>query len=280
MDYIFNKDKLRQVLSDFYKSTGIAVALYDSDEREIASSPDYSDFCSCIRAKKQCVENCDISNLLHMKRVSQDRKTLSYTCHAGLMETIFPIVYEDVLIAYLQIGQFRDAEGIYSSEKKLAESAKRYGFDENELLKFYESVPVVSKEKLYSICNIMEILITSFWTSGLISRNRSMLSVKIEQYIDEHLSENIYISDICDNFFISKNSLYGLFADEFGCAVSEFITEKRLATAKKLLISSPEMNVAQIAAACGFFDYNYFIRVFKKHLGKTPLQFRKSKLEN
>ena len=125
----------------------------------------------------------------------------------------------------------------------------------------------------------MEIVIKSFWMDGLISYDRSMLSVKLEQYIKEHLTEKIYIEELCDKFFISKNALYRLFQKEFGTTVNEFIIEKRLTLARELLLSSAELNVTEVSAACGFTDYNYFIRRFKKGTGQTPLQFRKTASE-
>ena len=193
MECIFNKEKLHTVLFDFYKSTGIAIALYDANETEVAFSPIYSECCALIRTKSECVKCCERSNEIHMDVVEQSRRISCYSCHAGLMEAILPIIYDGVLIAYLQIGQFRDAEKEYSSEKGLRESAKKYGFDTEALLCAYEKLPIVSREKLQAICNILDILIKSFWEDGLITYKRSMLSVKIEKYISDNLCSNIYI---------------------------------------------------------------------------------------
>ena len=281
MDYIFNKEKLKDVLSDFYNSTGIAVALYDASERSIAGAPScHSQYCTYIRKRGECVRNCDKSNLIHMKEVFSNRQISRYTCHAGLMETILPIVYDGVLIAYIQIGQFRDAEGRYSSEDKLQKVAEQYGFSRQELLKLYETLPVISEKKLHSLYHIVDIIVKSFWVDGLITYNRSMLSVKIEQYIGEHLTEKIHIDGLCKEFYLSKNALYALFRDEFHTTVGDFITEKRLHLAQNYLKSKSEINISQIASLCGFPDYNYFIRVFKKQLGMTPLQFRKRSSRN
>ena len=279
MDYIFNKEKLTQVLSDFYNSTGIAVALYDASMQSIAGAPScHSPYCTHIRNRGECIKNCSQSNFIHMKEVSLNRKISRYTCHAGLMETILPIVYEDVLIAYIQIGQFRDAEHRYSGADKLQEVAKHYGFSLQKLLTLYEELPVVSEEKLHSLYHILDILVKSFWVDGLITYNRSMLSIKIERYIDEHIGEKIDLNEICNEFFLSKNAVYRLFHDEFHSTVNDFIIAKRLKKAQDLLRSEQEFNITQIASLCGFPDYNYFIRLFKKQVGITPLQFRKEKL--
>jgi len=278
MDYIFNKEKLTQVLSDFYNSTGIAVALYDASMQSIAGAPScHSPYCTHIRNRGECIKNCSQSNFIHMKEVSLNRKISRYTCHAGLMETILPIIYEDVLIAYIQIGQFRDEEGRYSSEDKLKEVAELYGFSLQKLLALYETLPVVSSEKLSSLYHVVDIIVKFFWLDGLITCQRSMLSIKIERYIDEHLEEKIGLNDICNEFFISKNTAYQLFHDEFNNTVNGFITQKRLHRAQELLQIRPELNITQVSLLCGFTDYNYFIRLFKKQIGITPLQLRKKK---
>ena len=277
MECIFNKNQLKQVLSDFYNSTGIAITLYDASEKMVATSPVYSGYCSLIRTKKQCVENCNRSNLIHMKEVSESHRISCYTCHSGMMEAIMPIMYEGVLIAYLQIGQFRDAEQRYSSPEKIQYVAKQYGFCADDLLDLYDNTPEISEGKLHSICNIMEILVKSFWVDGLIYYKRSMLSIKIEQYILAHLTEQIYIGDLCDRFFLSKNAIYQLFRNEFNTTINEFILQKRLTMAEGMLQSRQDLNITQISSACGFPDYNYFIRLFKKKIGITPLQFRKNK---
>jgi AraC-like DNA-binding protein len=266
------------VLSDFYNSTGIAVALYDASMQSIAGAPScHSPYCTHIRNRGECIKNCSQSNFIHMKEVSLNRKISRYTCHAGLMETILPIVYEDVLIAYIQIGQFRDAEQRYSSEDKLQKVAERYNFSLKELLSLYEDLPIVSEEKLNSLYHIVDILVKSFWIDGLIAYTRSMLSIKIERYIDEHIGEKIGLNDICNEFFISKNTAYQLFHDEFHNTVNGFITQKRLNRAQELLQIRPELNITQVSSLCGFTDYNYFIRLFKKQIGITPLQLRKTK---
>ena len=274
MDYIFHAKKLEQLISDFYISTGIAITLYDASGRTVAKSPIYTDCCACIREKEACVESCSRSDRVHMEQVAQSGKACAYTCHAGMMEVITPILYEDVVIAYLQIGQFRDEAGTYSREEFLAQTALRWGFDPVKLLELYRLVPVLSRERLQALLRIVNILIRSFWEDGLILRNRSMRSVKIEQYIGEHLREPLSVDAICARFSMSKFALYSLFREEFGTTVNEFILRRRIALARQLL-ETREGNITQVAEACGFGDYNYFIRVFRERLGVTPLQYRK-----
>lgn len=273
---IFKQKELEKLISDFYDSTGIAITLYDAGGQIIATSPIFCGYCAHIRRNRQCLKQCDRSNILHIKEAEKKRAAVTYCCHAGNTELILPVSYEDTVIAYLQIGQFHDGQGKYSSAEKVRQTARHYGMDEETLMTLYGEVTAVSPQKLEALQNILRVLVRSFWSDGLIHYNRSMLSVKIESYITEHLAEKICIQDICKQFLLSQNALYQLFHQEFHTTVGEFITEKRMDLAKGLLINRRELNVTQIASLCGFSDHNYFIRSFKKHQGSTPLQYRKT----
>ena len=215
MSYIFNKDKIQRLLWDFYVSTDVAITFYDAEMNVIATSPVLHDFCKHIREQKERTTHCTHSNLTHMKEAAEKKTVIFYTCHAGLMETIMPIFYEDTLIAFLQIGQFKDKDGKYSSVQKVLDALNEYGIPQESILPLYENVPTVSNAKLQSLQSIMDIVVKAFWEDGLIYSNRSMLSVKIEQYITEHLHEKIYVENLCNRFFLSKNAMYRLLTPNF-----------------------------------------------------------------
>ena len=46
--------------------------------------------------------------------------------------------------------------------------------------------------------------------------------------------------------------------------------------AKKILIKTPELSVAEVAYSCGFATSQYFSTVFKKQEKCTPLEFKVS----
>ncbi|MGW8123560.1 AraC family transcriptional regulator [Roseivirga echinicomitans] len=59
-----------------------------------------------------------------------------------------------------------------------------------------------------------------------------------------------------------------------GISVSQVITGRVLLEAKRLLMIK-DMSIAEIANELGYSDYSYFSRLFKKHTGQTPQEFRK-----
>ena len=56
--------------------------------------------------------------------------------------------------------------------------------------------------------------------------------------------------------------------------VNGYLTALRIEKAKELL-KATDKSVAEVARLVGFNDYNYFIRVFKKTVGTTPLSYKK-----
>lgn len=59
----------------------------------------------------------------------------------------------------------------------------------------------------------------------------------------------------------------------FGLTPSHFITKTRLTAAARLLRDTSQ-SVAEIAAACGFYDHSAFTRAFRAATGVTPTEFR------
>jgi AraC family transcriptional regulator len=63
------------------------------------------------------------------------------------------------------------------------------------------------------------------------------------------------------------------FHQHFGCTISEYLRRIRIANAQSLL-SSTELEVAEIALACGFCDQSHFTSTFRRYAGIPPHQYR------
>lgn len=60
-----------------------------------------------------------------------------------------------------------------------------------------------------------------------------------------------------------------------GQSTISYILKVKLDKAKKMLQDTPD-SISYVADSCGFYDANYFSRVFKKEFGVTPTQFQKT----
>ena len=272
--YIFEKERLSRLLADFYTAVGVAAVLYDADGAEVVKTPMYAASCAALRELPAFRATCDRSDATHLAKVRASGDTLRYLCHAGMCEVIKPIYYEDVPIAFLQIGQFRLAGSEGEGEACLIAAARACGYPLDSALATWRRMPTVSHDRLAAIEGMMDVLISSLWADGLIRARRSMRSVRILREIEERLAEMIRIPDLAAAHGLSRHALYRLFSEELGTTPTAYITARRLARAAAMLTEGDDP-IAAVAAAVGFDDYSYFIRVFRREYGMTPLAYRR-----
>jgi AraC-like DNA-binding protein len=78
---------------------------------------------------------------------------------------------------------------------------------------------------------------------------------------------------------VSERYLRQLFASE-GRSFLDFVTEQRLLKARQLLTGHGReaLSITTVALDCGYSDPSYFNRVFRRHFGVTPTEFREANL--
>lgn len=94
-----------------------------------------------------------------------------------------------------------------------------------------------------------------------------------KEYIYYHLFEEITLQQLSDVSRLNPNYLSQLFKKELGLTLMNFIQRERIEEAKKLLDLSND-TISSIGSRLTFYDQAHFIKVFKKHVGVTPKQYR------
>lgn len=130
-----------------------------------------------------------------------------------------------------------------------------------------------------TIPNIFELLKSITWYYFRIIqeyriKNFLPLHQRIKSYIDEHIGENITLNDIASTLHASKKTLNPAFKEYFNVTIMQFVKQRKVDTAKELLISS-NMNIPEIAKLLSFSTPSYFIKSFKDITGMTPNYYRK-----
>lgn len=100
----------------------------------------------------------------------------------------------------------------------------------------------------------------------------------ITRYLQEHLSEDISLSVLAEEFHLSAQYISQLFKSEIGVNFLTYLTNIRMERAKKLLLSTA-LSIGEISEQLGFGDYRVFTKVFKKSEGVTPSQYRRDFLD-
>lgn len=99
---------------------------------------------------------------------------------------------------------------------------------------------------------------------------------KVKQYIMSHLTESLTLDDIAAAVNLAPHYLCNLFKKHTGITIIDFIIEQRIDLAKRLIYTQ-DAPLYKISENCGFNEYNYFSRVFKKTVGTSPVKYRKLK---
>ena len=95
----------------------------------------------------------------------------------------------------------------------------------------------------------------------------------IDKYIHENYMFDISMQDMARMMNYSEAYFCKLFKQCFHKNFTSYLTEFRVAEAKKML-EEPTVNVKEIGKAVGYADSNYFAKVFKRITGQSPTEYR------
>lgn len=119
-------------------------------------------------------------------------------------------------------------------------------------------------------------MIANDLTHKIDSYNNKSLSSKLNKaiaYIKNNIGGQITLSDVSEAIGLSPNYVSAVFKKELNKRFSDYITETRIEFAKTLL-KSDEYKIYEISDQVGISDSLYFSKLFKKHTGFSPSQYR------
>lgn len=99
------------------------------------------------------------------------------------------------------------------------------------------------------------------------------LIASVVEYIHEQYPAELSLDSLAAYFHISKYHLSHEFKNETGTSIYHYITLKRLAVARQMLLDG--IAPGEIYLSCGFRDYTVFFKAFKAQYGTSPSEIRK-----
>ena len=109
------------------------------------------------------------------------------------------------------------------------------------------------------------------------NRINSYMINKIIEYINEHYTEQLTLTEVSKLFKFNYYYLSSYFSSHNKEGFNEFVNKIRIENACDFL--KKDIPISDISSMVGYSDHSYFCKVFKKFTGVTPSKFRKSSIK-
>lgn len=103
--------------------------------------------------------------------------------------------------------------------------------------------------------------------------NRKFLN-EVKNYISEHYAEDIALDDLAKISYMNKSYFLHQFKKLFNISPMRYLTLVRIEQSK-LLLTSTDLSITQIASEVGINNPVYFTEIFTKAIGVSPSAYRK-----
>ncbi len=234
-------------------------------------------FCSAVKPRSSPGENactrCDIGMV--QARLSSGCGAFLKQCHAGVCELVLPVRTGSQLTGALFVGPF-----LWDTDQPLPEGAlvQRAVRRRSQRVERERSrLPVLGPVRVgdtQSLCELLLLGVAREMAEHDSVAPRAGYHERIDVFLRAHSADPVRLGDLAKALFLSESRTSSLVRRHFSMTFPELLTEHRLVHAKRLLAGS-HLTAAAVARAVGFVDPTYFHRVFHRHEGLSPLQYRR-----
>ncbi len=272
----YDMNRLEQLLESFYALTHIRIVLFDDQLQIVAAYPASDcDFCSLVRACPETRERCQESDSHACRQCQRTGAIYRYTCHAGLTEVVTPIRCGNITAGYIMFGQVLTQPPSEAHWNEIRQRFPTLSIPEAALKAAYFHKHTNSEEELMASVQILEACAGYLYLQRMISLQEDTLPRQLDEYLTGNLQADLSISALCNRFGVSRSKLYKTVREYYGMGIEQLTRTLRVDAARRLLRQTA-LPVTEIAARVGYGDYNYFIKVFRKETGLTPVRYRKA----
>ena len=120
---------------------------------------------------------------------------------------------------------------------------------------------------------LQQLLIETKRTRDYHKQGRSFGSVL--EYIDECFRYEINVRELAKKCGYSYDRFRHIFKEQTGVSPNEYIIQKRVEMAKKMMENNVSASLTYIAYECGFATSSHFSNAFKSLTGKSPKDYKK-----
>ena len=276
--FLFKKE-IQEIFDSFTSCFNIRINYFSPGIRElkVGLHKPVCSYCALIQNKLEMKDLCIQSDKTHCKEASEKKELVSYTCHAGLQEAIHPIFFEDTLLGFVVIGQFRITDTI---TPPIIQACEKKDIPVNKLTKAFLKVPLYPDKQTQNILNLFKILVKYIVSQQMIARKGNMVLNTIVNYFEENIDKQITLSDAAKLVAKSNSYISHLFKKYFDKSFSQMFIEMKLNRADDFFRIMPDLSIGEVAYKLGYSDPLYFSRIYKKYRKISPKEFKNKYVEH
>ena len=145
----------------------------------------------------------------------------------------------------------------------------------NRFQKLFDGFSKNDKFRDYDLSALLDRLLVEIGRAISAEQSEKALFPKSIRYINEFYYKPIRITELAKMENVSMTTYNLHFKRQMGMSPTQYILALRMHSAKELLESS-KLPIRDIGAMCGYDDFNFFTKVFKKYTNKSPSAYRKN----
>lgn len=101
----------------------------------------------------------------------------------------------------------------------------------------------------------------------------------ITQYVEKHYMEGISVVYLAEKLQLTPNYFSKIFHERVGMTFSDYITDVRIKNARRILMTSPDVKVRDVAIMVGYYSPRHFANIFRRLTGCNPSDYRSKQLK-
>jgi AraC-like DNA-binding protein len=104
---------------------------------------------------------------------------------------------------------------------------------------------------------------------------KNLSATKLRRYLHDHMAQPLSLDRMAEHFTVSKEHLCRVAKSVLGVTLVTVAEQIKIDWAT-VLLHQPELSIADVARRVGYVDPLYFSKVFRKHMGASPRQWRET----
>ena len=190
-------------------------------------------------------------------------------------------IKETVIFEFIEAMKYKNCYHLFNGDAKNILLTKEFSQEFFKLANTFLNKPVSSEKlRIKQMNQLIYVLLKYIENSDYNARvsSQKMKEIALKNAIEIiHTSydDSFSIPDLCSRVNVSERTLFDAFKEKYKVAPSAYIKAYRLNEVKKMIYTSQDMSISEIAGKFHFWHLSQFSKDFKKQFGMLPSEVRR-----